>query len=242
MKKFLLVILALIFSLGVFSSCAKKEYDSVNLPYEEKLDVKVASFFHTVKIPDGNSLPLDIATDFQADSFLGDVYYFYPFLIETLGVLKYPETGQMNYSDCGAFWQYALHPEKVFGYSTKVENTFCFTSGKGAIMMIYYKTDKGDFVLLKGYNTSSPEYSEKTIYLFSAEELKPLISRYNETVEEKGLFMGGPLQLNSVTDISQYEITPRLLSWNGIIMIVTALVCIAIAVALIVVKRKKKKS
>ena len=140
------------------------------------------------------------------------------------------------------FYQYALQPEKVFKSSVDVEAVYCFNAGVFTHdPAIYFKTDKGEFVLF--YDEFSEGFNSRKMYLIPFEDFcnlsKSLIEARNEnpdTVEN---------HLSQVADLTQYrfsEIAPRKFPWWSVLAVATTLVSALASSFVTIAVLKKKKS
>ena len=229
----------------LLSSCSSENYNSVNIDKNDLNDIKITPFdsvieFYYMVDSDGEIALFDFNNSIPQKT--GKYLYKHLSMNRFSKVIRVGENGEPydqhvhhsvldNYCK---FFSYAIDYEKILGYSSKVENVYCYIIPGLEKLFIRYETDRGTYVLFSE--------TDSKIYLFPMnEDFMKITAKWEEIVSNNGSMDGG-IELASVTDISEYEITPRLLSWDGIIMIATAFACIAISVTLIVVKKRKNRN
>ena len=247
MKKLLALLLAMILCLGALASCnSEKANDSVDLPKKESSLARTTMFDSVIKISSYESLPKTIADDLNVRAIFYDYYIVHPFSINLLTKDKYYDyngnfvNGEIKKATKSEFFDYALYPEKIFGYFTKINNVYCTYSGYGMdILCIYYETSKGDYVLA----THAPcvgEYDpNEEIYLFTAEEYREISDMHTDKILSLTMPVFGGIGLDDVADISENEIEPRLISWEAILGMVVTFGAVCVIGALIIVKKRK---
>ncbi len=248
MKKLLALLLAMLICLGMFASCGvEKSSDSIDLTQQERSLAQTTIFDSVIKICSCDSLPEPVAQDLNVRNIFCDYYIVHPFSLNLLVKDKYYDcngvftTTKLKKSTKSKFFDYALYPEKIFGYFVSVENVYCTYSGYSAdILCIYYETSNGDYVLATHASPVGTYDSNEEIYLFPIENYREISDLHTEKILSLPMPVDGGISLDSVADISQYEITPRALSWSAIWGIVVASVSICATIAVIAIKKMRK--
>ena len=130
------------------------------------------------------------------------------------------------------FVRYALNPDLVFAAKYKVEAVYCLHGLWGEGMFIYYKTDKGDFLLQRDYG------DDRKTYLFPYDEFcnlsKEVVSNFPPSVIQEGY------SRPSYIDISEFEFKENTIS--DVINAILCALCFGTVSALIFMYVKKVKS
>ena len=255
MKKIISIIFLLCVCFGVFSSCAKEEksMDSLNLPEQVYSDLQMPEDTFILKFSDRRITVLcdeafDIKDDFDKSKYMEGGYYSLLPIENAVGIFnQYDENGNIVhltiysqekfYDD---FFEYAKYPEKVLGYSARVENIYCYANVWSYWeCWIYYETEDGtDFVLLKEYDI------DEELYLFPVEELKPIAKALDEH-EKRNAQGDGISVVSDVAYISAYEIIPRDMTRaelvNTIWLSASACLMISVIIVSIIIIIKKNK-
>ena len=225
------ILFASIFTFSVFAKCEydsvklnEKEYEMVNLPDVEA----VIRVYQEVWLHSGNNDIFQIIEQEEAE-----IKPHYWFKTKTEGVFDVTlnEDRTSVVSSFGVekepsefFFEYALHPHKALGLFVGVKNVFCSRGTEGG-WMIYYVTNKGDYVL---YLSSKNE-----TYLFTLDEyLKVCDAWIAYCIEHKDEY-GGTISIEQVCDIKENSFYPNFI----IVPIGTVIICLV----LFVLWRKKAK-
>lgn len=125
-------------------------------------------------------------------------------------------------------YEYVLNPSIVFGEDVEIKNVYCLDAGArytAALLkqdiIIYYETDKGDFILYRPYeyeliNNSYSNYKKigysDTVYLFRPEILKDAWT-YMKAFTDEEEFLNwnsyeGESRLREIVDLEPYKLVP----------------------------------
>ena len=209
-----IILFAISFSF-VACSGGKDVYDSVNISEQELDLLKSEENDKTVKVFDLKNIYTELSEEkqlseaLQKDSFylvLQDSEYAYIQHVSENGpVISDPGTrAEYLYN----FFTLALYPEKVFDSSVKVKEVYCFASsyysGSGPYgndYYIYYKTNKGDFVVFNEYSDRKCE----NVYVLPINDFRALSKQLLDYVQANPTLMGG-VTLKTVADLKPYEV------------------------------------
>ncbi|MBR2849426.1 MAG: hypothetical protein IKB84_00145 [Clostridia bacterium] len=125
-------------------------------------------------------------------------------------------------------YEYVLNPSIVFGEDVEIKNVYCLDAGErytAALLkldiIIYYETNKGDFILYRPYeyeliNNSYSNYKKigysDTVYLFRPEILKDAWT-YMKAFTDEEEFLNwnsyeGESRLREIVDLEPYKLVP----------------------------------
>ena len=256
MKKTLIFILLFAISLSFICCSPKSEnYDSININENEKSSLDLDETDRIVKIFSLDSIYDAFAEEKQLSEMLqGDTFYFvlqdsnyaYGHYVKEDGVTVY---------DPGLFAEYfynffnlALQPEKVFDSSVKVKEIYCFESSRYSSVstkdyFIYYKTNKGDFVVF-----SELPYSDKkceSIFVIPVEDFRSFSKLLLVKIQENP-FVDGGRTLHEVADLKSYKVTTKDIKpvkwWIPVSIVGGAVLGAGLGTIITLVVFKKKKS
>ena len=221
MKKLLALILCLILCLSLFacneetdltekpseSQTTKNEsngYDSVNVSAKEKEEIGVTTSDTVIKI---------YGSVYNENFTSGNNVFNCISKSDHVGYIIKNQDGDVTLKDGvldDRFYRFALTPNKVFDDSVKVFNTFCFGQilmGCFVDEMIYFATNKGDYVLCES-NYIGKEESEG--YLIPIKDFQDMANDMRRTIRD-GEFeaFGGPIGIYAVRtheELSKYLI------------------------------------
>ena len=155
-------------------------------------------------------------------------------------------------SECQkAFFEYVIDPRKVFSDSTiKVTETYLIDgSDEYEGICIYYKTNKGDYVLY--CDCLNAEFKNNDLYLIPKDDFLNIAKDYFEYMKENGAnghVFGKTNGMNTVIDLSQFKFTENnkvainTLMNTEIIAVVAVLLSGFTAVIVFFVFKKRKNS
>lgn len=255
MKKALIFILLFAFSLSFLAlTPAKKAYDSINISEDERflLDLdetdKVVKVFSLGNIYKAFAEKKQLSEMLQSDTFyfvLQDSNYAYGHYIKENGVTVYDPGLYAEY--LYNFLTLALQPEKVFDSSVKVKETYCFESSYYSSFslkdyFIYYKTNKGDFVV---FSESVDDEKSQNVYVIPVEDFCSFSKLLLAYIQESSLIAGGT-GLVAVADLRPYKVATKEIKpvkwWIPVSIVGGAVLGAGLGSLITLVVLKKKKS
>lgn len=249
-KRIARIVCVVLVLLIVCTSCGSAStYDSIHLKNSEQKEMQKLPFSTVIRFYSYPMLYSSISRDDPiADMEEYKSYCRVGIFLEFSSLLSctkwHDETGALQTyykeQETAYMWdelcKYALHPQLVFGPFTQVSGVYCIDNAVPFYAHIYYRTNKGDYVLYQGAD-------DKT-YLIPWEEYRVMADTVAEEAGKQ--FVCGALLPEHYYDLSEYEfngVSPLICTLVFYFVIgVAAVCCVTFGIVLIVKRKKKRKS